>query len=74
MALMSEVGALRKRLSRRPAVAQAVVAIMRTEGIDEAAAFRRLREIAMESRRTIEDAAEAVVARSGSGNDARDSA
>ena len=74
MALMNEVSALRKRLSRRPAVAQAVVAIMRGEGIDEAAAFRRLREIAMESRRTIEDAAEAVVARSGSENDARDSA
>jgi AmiR/NasT family two-component response regulator len=47
---------------------------MRGEGVDEAAAFRRLREIAMESRRTIEDAAEAVVARSGSENDARDSA
>jgi AmiR/NasT family two-component response regulator len=74
MSLMSEVDELRKRLSRRPAVAQAVVAIMRGEGINEAAAFRRLREIAMESRRTIEDAAEAVVARSGSGNDARDSA
>ncbi|MEX2318903.1 MAG: ANTAR domain-containing protein [Bauldia sp.] len=74
MALLREVDELRRRLGRRPAVARALVAIMRTEGIDETAAFRRLREVAMESRRTIEDAADAVLARNGIGHDTRDSA
>ena len=74
MSLLAEVAELRDRLRRRPAVAQAVVAIMQSESIDEAAAFRRLRQIAMETRRTIEDAAEAVANRHGSRNDARDSA
>jgi AmiR/NasT family two-component response regulator len=74
MSLLAEVAGLRDRLRRRPAVAQAVVAIMQSESIDEATAFRRLRQIAMESRRTIEDAAEALTNKYGSRNDARDSA
>jgi AmiR/NasT family two-component response regulator len=73
-ALHTEVAGLRDRLRRRPAVAQAVVALMQSESLDEAAAFRQLRQIAMESRRTIEDAAEALVARHGIPNDSRDSA
>ncbi len=73
-ALLREVADLRDRLRRRPVVASAIVAIMQGENLDEAAAFRRLRAIAMETRRTIEDAAESVVARAGGRNDARDRA
>jgi AmiR/NasT family two-component response regulator len=72
--LLAEVGELRDRLSRRPNVARALVAIMNRENIDDAAAFRRLREIAMETRRTIEDAADVVLARNGHPDVARNSA
>jgi AmiR/NasT family two-component response regulator len=72
--LLAEIDDMRDRLRRRPAVAQAVIAIMHGEKMNEAAAFRRLRQLAMESRRTIEDAAEAVIARYGTADDARDSA
>lgn len=73
-ALTREIASLRNRLRRRPAVASAIVTLMRDENLDEAAAFRRLRAIAMESRRSIEDAADAIIARHGDRNDARDSA
>lgn len=73
-ALESEVGDLRERLRRRPVVARAVIEIMRNERVDESAAFRRLGQLAMESRRTIEDAAETLIARYGTPDDARDSA
>jgi AmiR/NasT family two-component response regulator len=72
--LLAEIEDMRDRLRRRPTVARAVIAIMQGEKMNEAAAFRRLRQIAMESRRTIEDAAETVVARYGTADDARDSA
>ena len=72
--LLAEIDDMRDRLRRRPTVARAVIAIMQGEKMNEAAAFRRLRQIAMESRRTIEDAAEAVIARYGTSDDARDSA
>jgi AmiR/NasT family two-component response regulator len=72
--LLGEIADMRDRLRRRPTVARAVIAIMHGEKMNEAAAFRRLRQIAMESRRTIEDAAETVIARYGTGDDARDSA
>ncbi|MCP4386001.1 MAG: ANTAR domain-containing protein [Hyphomicrobiales bacterium] len=73
-ALVSEVGDLRERLRRRPVVARAVIEIMRNERIDESAAFRHLGQLAMASRRSIEDAAEALIARYGTSHDARDSA
>jgi len=72
--LLAEIEDMRDRLRRRPTVARAVIAIMQGEKMNEAAAFRRLRQIAMESRRTIEDAAEMVIARYGTTDDARDSA
>jgi AmiR/NasT family two-component response regulator len=72
--LIAELEDMRDRLRRRPTVARAVIAIMQGEKMNEAAAFRRLRQIAMETRRTIEDAAEAVIARYGTTDDARDSA
>jgi AmiR/NasT family two-component response regulator len=72
--LLAEIDDMRDRLRRRPTVARAVIAIMQGEKMNEAAAFRRLRQIAMETRRTIEDAAETVIARYGSADDARDSA
>jgi AmiR/NasT family two-component response regulator len=72
--LLAEIDDMRDRLRRRPTVARAVIAIMQGEKMNEAAAFRRLRQIAMETRRTIEDAAETVVARYGTADDARDSA
>jgi AmiR/NasT family two-component response regulator len=71
---LAEIEDMRDRLRRRPTVARAVIAIMQGEKMNEAAAFRRLRQIAMESRRTIEDAAEMVIARYGTTDDARDSA
>lgn len=73
-ALKTEIEELRGRLRRRPMVARAVIAIMHTERIDEDAAFRRLGQMAMAARRSIEDTAEALVARHGSADDARDSA
>ena len=72
--LLAEIGDLRRRLARRPTVARAVIALMEHEKLDERAAFRRLRAIAMDLRRTIEDAAETVIARHGHDDDARDSA
>jgi two-component system, response regulator / RNA-binding antiterminator len=72
--LVAERDDMQERLRRRPAVAQAVIAIMHGERLDERAAYRRLREIAMETRRTIEDAADAIAAKSGRSDDARDSA
>lgn len=72
--LLAEIDDMRDRLRRRPTVARAVIAIMQSEKMNEAAAFRRLRQIAMETRRTIEDAAETVIARYGTTDDARDSA
>jgi AmiR/NasT family two-component response regulator len=72
--LLAEIDDMRDRLRRRPTVARAVIAIMQGEKMNEAAAFRRLRQIAMETRRTIEDAAETVIARYGTTDDARDSA
>jgi AmiR/NasT family two-component response regulator len=72
--LLAEIEDMRDRLRRRPTVARAVIAIMQGEKMNEAAAFRRLRQIAMETRRTIEDAAETVIARYGTTDDARDSA
>jgi AmiR/NasT family two-component response regulator len=72
--LIAEIEDMRDRLRRRPTVARAVIAIMQGEKMNEAAAFRRLRQIAMESRRTIEDAADTVIARYGTTDDARDSA
>lgn len=72
--LLAERDDMQERLRRRPVVARAVIAIMQSDKLDERAAYHRLREIAMESRRTIEDAAEAIVARSGRSHDTRDSA
>lgn len=74
MRLLAERDDMQDRLSRRPVVAAAVIAIMQAERTGEQVAYRRLRQIAMDSRRTIEDAAEAIVARAGGADDARDSA
>ena len=73
-ALKSEVEELRGRLRRLPIVARAVIEMMRAEKIDEGTAFHRLGQMAMQSRRSIEDTAEALIARYGSADDARDSA
>ena len=70
----AEMEELRERLRRRPMVARAVITIMQCEDLDEAAAFRRLRRIAMNLRRNIEDAADIVIARYGAQGDARDRA
>ena len=67
-ALLAEVAELRSRLRRRPAVARAMLRLMLTEALDEEAAFRRLRAIAMDLRLSVEDAADALLAR----NDADD--
>jgi AmiR/NasT family two-component response regulator len=72
--LFAEVDELRGRLKSRPRVARAVLAIMQSENVDEAAAFRRLRRIAMNLRRNVEEAAEVVMAKYGDRGDARDSA
>lgn len=48
---------LKERLARRPDVVRATILIMQQEGLDEPAATQRLRRMAMEHRRTIEDMA-----------------
>jgi two-component system, response regulator / RNA-binding antiterminator len=72
--LFAEVDELRGRLRSRPTVARAIMTIMQFEKVDEATAFRRLRRIAMNLRRNIEDAAQIVMAKYGAEDDARDSA
>jgi len=57
--LEQAVASLRSRLSRRPAVLQAVLELMRREGIETSeAAYARLRRLAMASQRSIEDTAD----------------
>lgn len=73
-ALEAEVGELHRRLGRRPTVARAVIEIMKNENLDETAAFRRLGQLAMASRRTVEEMAQALVSKYGNPDDARDSA
>ena len=72
-ALEGEVAELRSRLARRSAVARALVLLMTSEKIDEAAALQRLREIAMSARQSVEDAADALIASKTDRNDKDDS-
>ena len=60
--LEGEVATLRSRLARRQAVAEAVVTLMRRDGIATTdAAYARLRKLAMASQRSIEDTADDVL-------------
>lgn len=67
IAQSSEIQGLESRLRMRPTVVRAVVCLMESEKLDEAAAQKRLRTLAMDWRVTIEEAASTIVARSGSG-------
>jgi AmiR/NasT family two-component response regulator len=73
-ALEGEVAELRSRLARRSAVARALVLLMTSEKIDEAAALQQLREIAMSARQSIEDAADALIAHKENTDDSRNRA
>lgn len=55
-----DVRSLEERLRQRPIVVRAVLTLMQSRSEDEAAAFKRLRGIAMEWGMTIEDAADAI--------------
>ncbi|MET0359005.1 MAG: ANTAR domain-containing protein [Pararhizobium sp.] len=55
-----DIRALENRLRQRPIVVHAVLHLMQNEGGDEAAAWKRLRSVAMDWGMTIEDAAEAI--------------
>ncbi len=55
--LRETIDDLRDRLRHRPTVARAMLRLMRTEGLDEVAAMRRLRSIAQDRRITVEAAA-----------------
>lgn len=57
-----EIRSLRERLGKRPDVVRATLLLMQAEGVDETTASRRLRSLAMENRRTIEDMAEEIAA------------
>jgi AmiR/NasT family two-component response regulator len=63
--LAQEIEEMRSRLARRPNVAFAIVRLMEREGLDVHAALRRLRQLAMSGQRTIEDAADALLAATG---------
>lgn len=63
-----DIHRLEQRLRQRPVVVRAVLRLMADERIDEAAALKRLRSLAMDWRVTIEEAADGVcgkVARTG---------
>lgn len=61
----AEVRDLRERLTRRQAVVRATLLLMQINGTSEPLASRRLRSLAMEQRKTIEDMAEAIIANPG---------
>lgn len=61
-ALLGDVESLRRRLSERQTVVRAVNFLM-VSGVDEDAAYDRLRRMAMDWRISFEDAAQRVVAR-----------
>jgi AmiR/NasT family two-component response regulator len=58
-----EILALKERLTKRSVVVRATLIVMQAEGLDEPQATKRLRTLAMESRRTIEDMAEEIATR-----------
>ncbi|WP_237152265.1 ANTAR domain-containing response regulator [Oryzibacter oryziterrae] len=60
-----EILTLKDRLTKRSVVVRATLILMQAEGLDETLATKRLRTLAMESRRTIEDMAEEIVLRRG---------
>jgi AmiR/NasT family two-component response regulator len=62
---------LRDRMRQRPAVARAVLALMRREDLDEVAAMRRLRSLAMDRRTTVEVIAAELAAADGGADVAR---
>ena len=64
----TEIDGLRKRLAGREAVVKAVVLLM-AAGRSENDAYDHLRKTAMKDKRTIEDAAQSVVARLAGGRD-----
>lgn len=64
-ALESEVADLSQRLETRKAVDKAKGILMKTLGLDEAAAFRWIQKAAMDRRLGMREVAEAVVAGGG---------
>lgn len=60
--MTQEAAALRRRLSGRRTVVKAVLALMRRWGIDEDAAYQKLRSDAMRDRISVEDVAARVLA------------
>nr|MDX8320873.1 ANTAR domain-containing protein [Agrobacterium sp. rho-8.1] len=55
-----DIRALEDRLRQRPIVVRAILHLLQNEGGGEAAAWKRLRSVAMDWGMTIEDAAEAI--------------
>lgn len=72
-ALTREADVLQARLARRECVAAATALLMLSENLDAGAAYRRLRLLAMDARRTIEDMSEQMLARSHGGRRERGS-
>jgi len=60
-----EIRSLKDRLTRRSTVVRATLMLMQAGSLDEPAATRLLRELAMENRLTIEDMADDIVAHPG---------
>ncbi|GAB4522347.1 MAG: ANTAR domain-containing protein [Roseibium sp.] len=70
-AFEARISDLEHRLGRRPQVVEAILTLMLRDNCDAAAAYRGLRELAMESRQSIEDAADGLLDRTGGANGKR---
>lgn len=68
--LAAEIGALKDRLRKRPQVVRATIALM-AEGLDEEAAIKRLRSLAMDRRMSVEEVADEMCERRGRLGDGR---
>lgn len=55
-----DIRALEDRLRQRPIIVRAMLKLIRSEGLDEAGAWKRMRRIAMDWGMTIEETAEAI--------------
>ncbi|MBD1548300.1 ANTAR domain-containing response regulator [Roseibium aggregatum] len=65
LAYEERISVLEHRLSRRPQVVEAILALMEQKNCDARTAYRDLRELAMAGRLSIEDAADELNARMG---------